>query len=106
MSLVHTIAPVAATFQSGTESFLGRSRKAASHLIFRMTGLLRAISNRRALASIAAMDHAQLRDIGLTAADVYRARSMPLGDDPTEMLAREVEERRRHRRPAAPSRNG
>ncbi|WP_181832448.1 DUF1127 domain-containing protein [Bosea caraganae] len=106
MPLVHTTASVTTNFQSGAERFLDRSGKAASALTARIAGLLRAISNRRALARLAEMDHAQLRDIGLTPADIYRARGLSLTEDPTEMLARDVAARRSHRLLAAPSRNG
>lgn len=36
----------------------------------------------------------QLHDLGLTRADVARARALPLSHDPTLMLARTAEERR------------
>jgi uncharacterized protein YjiS (DUF1127 family) len=51
-------------------------------------------AHRRAVAELAALDAHQLRDIGLSRADVLWAMETPLREDPTMHLARLVRERR------------
>ncbi|RWB66650.1 MAG: hypothetical protein EOQ50_31990 [Mesorhizobium sp.] len=49
------------------------------------------------LAALAAMSECERRDIGLTAFDIENAIALPFDRDPTEVLARVVDDRR-HRR--------
>ncbi|RUU06496.1 hypothetical protein EOD23_13555 [Mesorhizobium sp. USDA-HM6] len=52
---------------------------------------------RNDLAALAAMSECERRDIGVTAFDIENALAMPVDRDPTEVLARIVDDRR-HRR--------
>ncbi|RWG83559.1 MAG: DUF1127 domain-containing protein [Mesorhizobium sp.] len=52
---------------------------------------------RNDLAALAAMSECERRDIGLTAFDIENALALPLDHDPTEVLARVVDDRRHHR---------
>ncbi|RVC74277.1 MAG: hypothetical protein EOS58_18070 [Mesorhizobium sp.] len=52
---------------------------------------------RSELAALAAMSECERRDIGLTAFDVANALTLPVDRDPTEVLAKVVDDRR-HRR--------
>ncbi|TIQ27499.1 MAG: hypothetical protein E5X48_32720 [Mesorhizobium sp.] len=52
---------------------------------------------RNDLAALAAMSECERRDIGVTAFDIENALALPVGRDPTEALARIVDDRR-HRR--------
>ncbi|PSC02722.1 hypothetical protein SLNSH_22625 [Alsobacter soli] len=49
---------------------------------------------RQHLAQLAGMTDVQLKDIGLTRADVISATALPRDEDPTERLALVVQERR------------
>ncbi|CAN7666601.1 hypothetical protein [Mesorhizobium sp. LjNodule214] len=49
------------------------------------------------LAALAGMSECERRDIGLTAFDIENALTLPVARDPTEVLARIVDDRR-HRR--------
>ena len=62
----------------------------------------RAWRARRHLAELGAMSDLQLRDIGLTRADVISATAFPRDEDPTERLALVVQERRIARGRRAP----
>jgi hypothetical protein len=52
---------------------------------------------RSQLAFLAAMSECERRDIGLTGCDVENALALPVDRDPTEVLARVVEDRRLRR---------
>ncbi|RVD24307.1 hypothetical protein [Mesorhizobium sp. M4B.F.Ca.ET.017.02.2.1] len=49
------------------------------------------------LAVLAAMSECERRDIGLTVFDVENALTLPVDRDPTEVLAKVVEDRRQRR---------
>lgn len=68
----------------GTASALSAAKLAAVAL----GGLVRAVRHRSELEHVAALDPAQLRDIGLLPGDVASARHLPLTRDPTAELAR------------------
>ena len=59
--------------------------------------LLRALSHRLEVRRLAYLDDRMLKDIGLTRAEVEGALSAPLLDDPSTLLVRSVERRRRGR---------
>ncbi len=80
-------------------------------LLLALRKLTRALKNRRDAALLARFDERMLADIGLTRSDLRDAYAEPLWRDPTDILARRADERRRHRpaenlgmdsRPAAP----
>lgn len=52
---------------------------------------------RSELACLAAMSECERRDIGLTGCDIENAFTWPIDRDPTEVLARLVEDRRSRR---------
>jgi uncharacterized protein YjiS (DUF1127 family) len=52
---------------------------------------------RRDLAAFAAMSECERRDIGVTAFDIENMLVLPVDRDPTEVLARVVDDRRRRR---------
>jgi len=55
----------------------------------------RVAEHRRTLADLAAMDDHGLRDIGLTRQDLRDVTALPLGADPTGLLAVRADERAR-----------
>ncbi len=59
-----------------------------------LAGYMTIMRNQRAFVPITNMDEDQLRDIGLTAADVRQARGIPFGQDPTAELSRLAAEHR------------
>jgi uncharacterized protein YjiS (DUF1127 family) len=85
--------------RSGSED---KSRKAVSstwNTVIRIAAYpVRFYQARRDIALLAAMDDAQLRDIGLSRIDVANAAALPLERSPTEALSELVAERRRHPR--------
>lgn len=70
--------PVAPTTAGSIWGTMGRT----------MLRIARAIKNRIAINRLSAMDERQLRDIGLTKSDVYRALGAAIGDDPSHELTR------------------
>jgi uncharacterized protein YjiS (DUF1127 family) len=88
MSAQYAVVPVAA----GT---LARVLIAAlSPVVLIVKGIARAMRHRREANVLAGLDRHMLADIGLTRSDVQDAFSAPLWQDPTELLADRVEERR------------
>jgi uncharacterized protein YjiS (DUF1127 family) len=89
--------------------FLGRSAKAranglqpfVSRFIAGMANILlwpaREVAARRELEMLAGMSEYELKDIGLTAADVADVTALPADVSPTNFLAGRVEERQRAR---------
>jgi uncharacterized protein YjiS (DUF1127 family) len=59
--------------------------------------ILRALSNRRAVNQLLTCDDRMLKDIGLTRSEVAGVLGVPLFHDPSVLLARSVEWRRRGR---------
>jgi uncharacterized protein YjiS (DUF1127 family) len=62
-----------------------------------VTAVLRALSNRREVARLLASDDRMLKDIGLTRSEVAGVLDGPLYRDPSVLLARSAEWRRRGR---------
>ena len=62
-----------------------------------VASVLRALSHRVEVRRLASMDDRMLRDIGLTRTDIDGALSEPLLRDPSMVLVRSVEGRRRPR---------
>lgn len=73
-----------------------------------VTAIVRAVSNRREVTRLLASDDRLLKDIGLTRSEVAGVLGEPLFRDPSALLARSVEWRRRGRPPvtAPPAQNG
>ncbi|WP_454915186.1 DUF1127 domain-containing protein [Xanthobacter sediminis] len=98
MSLMTTFAPNAVTVQSRTRGARGTVRRVLSALHNSLSRSLDQFAahwhNRRIMAEMARMSPAELRDMGLTEADIEYARGLPFGADSTAALARRAEERR------------
>lgn len=101
MSLAHIGAVAPVGFEAIADTVANALVDASKAVASRVAGIIAAIRNRGAFADIAAMGDAQLRDIGLTSADVHFARGVSLGEDPTLALARLAGERRRRPGPTA-----
>jgi uncharacterized protein YjiS (DUF1127 family) len=71
-----------------------KRRRPSIALFTVIAGFLHVLANRNDFRLVAQMNDTQLRDIGLTSADVYFARGLPLSEDPTLALARRADERR------------
>lgn len=65
----------------------------------KVSRLVIAFRNRRALRALSGWDARQLKDIGLTRSDVGNALSHPVGEDPAAILS-EIRDARRLHRPA------
>lgn len=87
MSALSFIAPVGAS----TAAFARRS-------LAPVASVLRALSHRLEVRRLAYLDERMLKDIGLTRTDVAGALSEPLFRDPSRLLVRSLDERRRPRR--------
>jgi uncharacterized protein YjiS (DUF1127 family) len=61
------------------------------------TAILRALSNRRAVNQLLTCDDRMLKDIGLTRSEVSGALDVPLFHDPSVLLTRSTQWRRRGR---------
>jgi len=94
MSLGHTIALAAAPILAVAKISSGVIVAKSAALGALAAGAIAIIRNRREFGRLAQMNAAQLRDIGLTPADIYDAGRLPLTQDPTLALARLVDERR------------
>jgi uncharacterized protein YjiS (DUF1127 family) len=87
---------------------VGASTAALARRSFQpFAAVLRALSHRAEVRRLASLDDRMLRDIGLTRTDIHGALAEPLLRDPSMVLVRSVEGRRRPRRavvaaPAAP----
>ncbi len=88
--------------------FIGLAAGRRSHAPSRPFRLLTAVTSallwlprfwraRKDLAALAGMSECERRDIGVTAFDIENMLALPVDRDPTEVLARVVEDRR-HRR--------
>jgi uncharacterized protein YjiS (DUF1127 family) len=78
MSLGHTIALAAAPILAVAKVSTGVIIAKSVALGTLAAGAIAVIRNRREFGRIAQMDAAQLRDIGLTPADIYDAERLPL----------------------------
>lgn len=67
----------------------------------KVSRLVIAFRNRRALLALGGWDAHQLKDIGLTRSDVGNALSYPVGEDPAAILSEVRDARRLHRRAGA-----
>jgi uncharacterized protein YjiS (DUF1127 family) len=73
-------------------------RRVGLGLLRKFQAILRAWHGRREIITLAALSDHELRDIGLLRADVLQAAGADLGEDPTIVLARIVQERNATRR--------
>jgi uncharacterized protein YjiS (DUF1127 family) len=83
---------------SGTR-FLGESatQRFAAALAYILLWPARVLKARRELEMLAAMSEYELKDIGLTSADVADVTALPADASPTDFLAERVGERQRAR---------
>jgi uncharacterized protein YjiS (DUF1127 family) len=84
-------------------------RRFASLTLSLLLWPLRVAENRRVLAALGGLDDRGLADIGLSRQDLRDVTALPLGLDPTPMLAgraaeREAQARRARREPRPPHR--
>jgi uncharacterized protein YjiS (DUF1127 family) len=84
-----------------TSLAIGAIRTLAAHAAGPFRRLVRALKNRRDAHRLASLDDRMLADIGLTRGDLQDAYAEPLWQDPTDVLAERVAERRGSRRKAA-----
>jgi uncharacterized protein YjiS (DUF1127 family) len=103
MSLGHTIALAAAPVLAAAKLSTGVILAKSVALGALAAGAIAVIRNRREFGRLAQMDAAQLRDIGLTPADIDYARGLPLAQDPTLALARLIDQRQPPYRPSSTS---
>jgi uncharacterized protein YjiS (DUF1127 family) len=94
MSLGQTIALAAAPILAVAKVSSGIIIAKSVALGALAAGAIAIIRSRREFGRLAQMDAAQLRDIGLTPADIYDARMLALSNDQTLALARLIDERR------------
>jgi uncharacterized protein YjiS (DUF1127 family) len=104
MSLGQTIALAAAPILAVAKLSTGVIIAKSVTLGALAAGAFAVIRHRREFGRLAQMDAAQLRDIGLTPADIHYASGLPFTLDPTLALARLVDERRPHDRHSSTSR--
>lgn len=104
MSLGQTIALAAAPILAVAKASTGVIIAKSVALGALAAGAIAIIRNRRELGRLAQMDAVQLRDIGLTPADIHYAQGLPFTQDPTLALAHLIDENRSRDRHASASR--
>lgn len=98
MSFYETFAPRVTVFHAGTSGLSGVLHALYDAVCSRLAALETMSAQRRAMAQLGRMSHAELQDIGLCRADLTYASNLPLGSNPTAALSQIVAERRGRRR--------
>jgi hypothetical protein len=88
---------IGATADNRRQASPSRPNKLAAAAVSALLWLPRFWKARGELAALATMSECERRDIGLTAFDVENALTLPVDRDPTEVLAKVVDDRRHHR---------
>jgi len=88
---------IGATADNRRQASPSRPYKLAAAAVSALLWLPRFWKARGELAALATMSECERRDIGLTAFDVENALTLPVDRDPTEVLAKVVDDRRHHR---------